>query len=147
MYATISKSFTFDAAHRLEMLPADHKCHRLHGHTYKVELVLYGPVDAMGFVIDYAVLADWWAGLHEQLDHRYLNEVPGLDLPTTEHLAAWIAIRLLGNIASYYEDDGKTVTGVGLVLQRVRVFESSTTWCDVHPSEIDLEMRGRLGLT
>ncbi|HWN72058.1 MAG TPA: 6-carboxytetrahydropterin synthase, partial [Haliangium sp.] len=77
MIATISKTFTFDAAHRLDRLPPEHKCHRMHGHTYRVELILSGHVADNGFLLDYADIAEMWAPLHELLDHRILNEVPG----------------------------------------------------------------------
>jgi 6-pyruvoyltetrahydropterin/6-carboxytetrahydropterin synthase len=72
-------------------VPEGHKCARLHGHSFKVELAVEGPVDPhTGWLIDFAVLHDLWAPLHERLDHRYLNEVPGLENPTSEVLARWI---------------------------------------------------------
>jgi len=121
MIATISKCFTFDAAHRLDRLPADHKCHRMHGHTYEVELVFRGPVDDMGFVLDYADIATAWAPLHDLLDHRVLNEVPGLETPTTEVLAAWIAVHIASSPTGSAD--------FGALLEHVLVRESSTTWC------------------
>jgi len=120
MMATVSKRFTFDAAHRLDRLPPDHKCHRMHGHTYEVELVFTGEVDENGFVIDYAEIAALWAPLHERLDHRVLNDVPGLEIPSTEHVAAWIASNIFDKLHR-----------ANCRLERVRVMESSTTWCEV----------------
>lgn len=112
----ISKTFDFDAAHRLPLVPESHKCARLHGHTYRVELVLAGEPDERGFVADYAEIAAAWEPIHAQIDHRYLNEIQGLENPTTEALARWLFERLLVPLP---------------LLVRLRVYESSTTWCEV----------------
>ena len=91
----IFKEFTFEAAHRLPNVPADHKCARLHGHSYRVEIHVTGEVgEISGWVIDFQDLKDAFAPLHDQLDHRYLNEVEGLKNPTSEVLARWIWERL-----------------------------------------------------
>jgi 6-pyruvoyltetrahydropterin/6-carboxytetrahydropterin synthase len=91
MRTTIWREFRFEAAHRLPLVPANHKCARLHGHSYRVEVHVEGEVGADGMVVDFAVLKEAWAPLHEVLDHRYLNDVPGLDNPTSERLALLIA--------------------------------------------------------
>jgi 6-pyruvoyltetrahydropterin/6-carboxytetrahydropterin synthase len=92
----IFREFRFDAAHQLPYVPAGHKCGRLHGHTYRVEVHLTGPVDpAAGWVTDFADVASAFEPLHAQLDHTYLNEIPGLENPTSEVLAQWIWARLL----------------------------------------------------
>jgi len=89
------RTFTFEAAHRLPNAPAGHKCSRLHGHSFRVELVCEGEVDPRsGWVIDFAQIKDVFEPLYEQLDHRFLNEVPGLENPTAETIARWIWIRL-----------------------------------------------------
>lgn len=114
----IAKTFDFDAAHHLPHVPDGHKCKRLHGHTYRVEVMCEGEIDARGMVIDYAEIAKAWAPVDRLLDHRYLNEIPGLENPTTEVLAPFILRILAGHPV------------VGPVLSAVRVYESSTTYCE-----------------
>lgn len=115
MMVLISKTFDFDAAHRLLSLPDTHKCHRLHGHTYRVEVRLRGELDEHGMVVDYARIAAAWQPVHDALDHRYLNEVPGLETPTTEVLAGWILARLRRDLPS---------------MVAVRVYESASTYAE-----------------
>jgi 6-pyruvoyltetrahydropterin/6-carboxytetrahydropterin synthase len=91
----IYREFTFEAAHRLPNVPEGHKCARLHGHSYRVAVGLEGPVDAeVGWVQDFGDIKAAWKPLDEQLDHYYLNEIPGLENPTSELLAEWIWQRL-----------------------------------------------------
>ena len=85
------KDFSFEAAHRLPNVPAGHKCARLHGHSFLVRVTVDGPVgERTGWVMDFADLKVAFAPLHDRLDHRYLNEIAGLENPTSEVLARWI---------------------------------------------------------
>jgi 6-pyruvoyltetrahydropterin/6-carboxytetrahydropterin synthase len=87
--------FRFEAAHRLPNVPEGHKCARLHGHSFKIELGIAGEVNPhTGWLIDFSVLQDLWAPIHDALDHRYLNEIEGLSNPTSEVLAKWIWDRI-----------------------------------------------------
>lgn len=87
----IFKIITFESAHRLPNCPPGHKCGRLHGHSFKVELHVRGPVDPhAGWVMDFSDVKKAFAPLYDQLDHRYLNEIPGLENPTSENIARWI---------------------------------------------------------
>ena len=87
----IFKDFTFEAAHRLPQVPPGHKCARLHGHSFQVSVHVDGAVGTQtGWVRDFADLTDAMDPLLEQLDHHYLNEIEGLENPTSEHLARWI---------------------------------------------------------
>jgi 6-pyruvoyltetrahydropterin/6-carboxytetrahydropterin synthase len=91
----IYKVFHLEAAHRLPKLPASHKCHRLHGHSFRVEVHVAGEPDGQnGWIMDFADLKLAFAPVFDALDHRYLNEVPGLENPTSEHLARWIWAKL-----------------------------------------------------
>lgn len=85
------RAFTFEAAHRLPGAPDGHKCARLHGHSFRVELVCEGPVDEKtGWLIDFGEVKRLFAPFLEELDHRYLNEVVGLENPTAENIARWV---------------------------------------------------------
>jgi len=91
----IFKIFTIEAAHRLPNLPEGHKCRRLHGHSFRVEIHVRGPItEQEGWVMDFADLKTIFNPLYDQLDHHYLNEIPGLENPTSENLARWIWQRL-----------------------------------------------------
>lgn len=91
----IFKEFRFEAAHLLPNAPAGHKCLRLHGHSFRVAVHVTGEMGARsGWVIDFADISDAVEPVREALDHRYLNEIPGLENPTSEVLAGWIWDRL-----------------------------------------------------
>ena len=116
MNVRLTHEFRFEAAHKLPRVPAGHKCARLHGHSFKIELAIRGPVNPdTGWFIDFGVLMDAWQPLHDQLDHNYLNDIPGLENPTSEILARWIWDRMTPAIPS---------------LQRVTVFETCDARCE-----------------
>ncbi len=95
MKVELRKTFQFEAAHLLPRLPKTHKCRRLHGHSFKVEIVVAGECDPkLGWLLDYAEITRRFGPIWGKLDHRYLNEVPGLENPTSEEIAAWIWKRL-----------------------------------------------------
>lgn len=111
----ISKTFRIEAAHRLPRVPAGHKCARLHGHSFVIEIHVEGPVDpVLGWVMDFADISAAFAPLYQQLDHHYLNDVPGLENPTSEELARWIWRRLAPALP---------------LLSRVVVHETCTSAC------------------
>ncbi len=95
MRVKLTKQFHFEAAHDLPTFPEGHKCRRLHGHSFRFDVVVEGEVDpAQGYLIDYGDIKAACAPLIQRLDHYYLNEIEGLENPTSEMLARWIYDRL-----------------------------------------------------
>lgn len=96
MRVELVREYSFEAAHRLPMVPADHKCFRMHGHSFRVEVTIEGEVDpTTGWLVDFGDITRVVAPLlKNELDHRTLNDVPGLENPTSEHLCAWLWRRL-----------------------------------------------------
>lgn len=95
MKVELRKTFQFEAAHRLPHVPTDHKCARLHGHSFRVEIAVAGECDPkMGWLMDYAEVSDAFKPILKQLDHYYLNDIPGLENATSENVARWIWDRL-----------------------------------------------------
>jgi 6-pyruvoyltetrahydropterin/6-carboxytetrahydropterin synthase len=91
----VFKDFTFEAAHRLPNVAPDHKCARLHGHSFRARVTVEGAVDERsGWVVDFADIAAACEPLRRQLDHNYLNEIEGLENPTSEVIARWVWARL-----------------------------------------------------
>lgn len=111
----IYKEFTFEAAHRLPRLPETHKCWRLHGHSYRVAVGVEGPTDPeLGWFMDFGDIGQAVRPIHNQLDHYYLNEIDGLENPTSENLAKWIWDRLIDRLPE---------------LSYIRVHETCTSGC------------------
>ncbi|MFZ5608677.1 MAG: 6-carboxytetrahydropterin synthase QueD [Pseudomonadota bacterium] len=112
----ITQAFSFEAAHRLPNVPTTHRCHGMHGHSYRVELTLDGPVDARtGFVVDFFDVEKAFAPLLAQLDHKCLNDVAELDNPTAELIALWIWRRAKPALPQ---------------LAAVKVYETADCWAD-----------------
>ena len=111
----IYKEFRFEAAHRLPNVPATHKCARLHGHSFRVRVVVKGDVgETTGWVIDFDDIRVAFEPILARLDHYYLNEIDGLENPTSERLAEWIWIRLAPRLPG---------------LARLEVMETCTSGC------------------
>ncbi len=114
---SISKEFRFDAAHFLPTAPQGHPNSRMHGHSFAVALTLEGAVDpAKGWVRDFGEVERAVAGLRERLDHHLLNEIPGLELPTLERIAAYVLDELkamlpeIVSVTVRRESQGETCT-------------------------------------
>ena len=103
-HSEIFREFTFEAAHRLPNVPDGHKCARLHGHSYLAVVHVAGQVGSeTGWVQDFGELKSAFKPLADELDHRYLNDVPGLENPTSEVLAKWIWERLIDSLPNITE--------------------------------------------
>lgn len=99
MFVRLNKTFRFEAAHFLPCFPEGHKCRRLHGHSFRFDVQVAGDADpARGFLIDFGQIKQAVEPVLEQLDHHYLNEIPGLEIPTSEVLSKWIWDRLKPNL-------------------------------------------------
>ncbi len=117
----IFREFQFEAAHRLPNVPDGHKCARLHGHSFRVRIYVDGPVvPHVGWVTDFADLKRVFQPLYDVLDHHYLNEVEGLENPTSENLARWIWARLKPALP---------------ILSRIVVQETCTSGCEYRGEE------------
>lgn len=103
MNVELEKDFRFESAHSLPNTPEGHKCRRLHGHSFRITIKVRGEVDEhAGWLIDFADIKEAWRPLGERLDHYYLNEIEGLENPTSEVLAAWIWERLAPSLPCLY---------------------------------------------
>jgi 6-pyruvoyltetrahydropterin/6-carboxytetrahydropterin synthase len=103
MVVDLVKEFGFESAHRLPQAPPGHKCARLHGHSFRCEVAVRGEVNhETGWFIDYADMTDAFEPLRKKLDHYYLNEIGGLENPTSEMLARWIWERLEGRLPGLF---------------------------------------------
>jgi len=112
----ISQAFSFEAAHRLPKVPATHRCHRLHGHSYRVEIVLDGKVDAeTGFVADFFDIEAAVDPVIKQVDHYCLNDIKGLENPTAENIAIWIWQKIAPTLPQ---------------LAAIRVYETPECWAE-----------------
>lgn len=111
----IYKEFTFEAAHRLPNVPEGHKCARLHGHSFKVRIYVCDKVDDhSGWVMDFSDLKAAFQPIYKQLDHYYLNDIPGLENPTSENLSRWIWQQLKPTLP---------------ILSKVQINETCTSGC------------------
>jgi 6-pyruvoyltetrahydropterin/6-carboxytetrahydropterin synthase len=111
----IFKEFSIESAHWLPNVPAGHKCGRMHGHSFHIAIHVRGPLDhKLGWVLDFADIKAAFKAIEDQIDHRCLNEVPGLENPTSENLARWLWRNLLPALPS---------------LSRVVVRETCTSGC------------------
>lgn len=112
--AHVWRRFRFEAAHRLPYVAEGHPCGRMHGHGFEVILHVKQNLSGQDMGVDYDYLDEIWRPLHLSLDHACLNEIPGLDNPTSEHLARWIWERISSDVPA---------------LSCVTVYETHTAGC------------------
>ena len=111
----IYKDFTFEAAHHLPNVPEGHKCARLHGHSFAVRIYVCDAVDPYtGWVMDFGEIKRLFKPVYNQLDHYYLNDIAGLENPTSENLCRWIWQQLKPTLP---------------ILSKVEIKETCTSGC------------------
>lgn len=120
-HTTVTRRYHFESAHWLPNVAIDHKCHRMHGHNYEVEITIAGPVMGTGFLIDFFDLDKIVEPLIRQIDHRTLNDVRGLENPTAELIAAWFMNRVNADLFPIPLHS----------VERVRVYETKDCFADV----------------
>jgi 6-pyruvoyltetrahydropterin/6-carboxytetrahydropterin synthase len=108
----IGRTYRFESAHHLPLVPDGHKCKNMHGHNYRVDVVVRGQLDSRGFVRDFAEIDTEIMPLIRKIDHRVLNDIDGLENPTAEIIAAWFFQRIVG-------------------CESVRVYENDDCWAEV----------------
>jgi 6-pyruvoyltetrahydropterin/6-carboxytetrahydropterin synthase len=127
MITTITRRYHFESAHWLPYVPEWHKCRRVHGHNYEVEITIQGHPNA-GFVMDFFELDQHLIPIITAIDHRTLNDVAGLENPTAELIGAWFMEQLL-------------VAGLSCTL--VKVFETKDCWATVCSEGVEAELTYR----
>jgi 6-pyruvoyltetrahydropterin/6-carboxytetrahydropterin synthase len=116
MHVRLVKTFSFEAAHHLPSFPEGHKCRRMHGHSFRVDVAVEGDIPPGQYhLIDYGDMKKAIDPVEAQLDHRCLNDIAGLENPTSEVIAAWIWDRLRPSLP---------------MLARVTVYETCTSRCE-----------------
>ena len=116
MHVRLVKTFGFEAAHHLPDFPEGHKCRRMHGHSFRVDVIVEGQVPAgRHHLIDYGQIKQAIAPVRERLDHRLLNDIEGLEHPTSEVIARWIWDELRPSLP---------------ILSQIHVYETCTTRCE-----------------
>jgi len=109
----IYKEFSFDSAHFLPNVPVGHKCREMHGHTYRLKVFIKGDLDPnLGWIMDFKELKDALLPVIDTLDHKLINNVPGLENPTAENITVWIWNQIQPSLP---------------LLSRIELYETPTT--------------------
>lgn len=115
MKCTLTREFLFEAAQSLPTFPEGHKCRNIHGHSFKIQISVTGEVDPVtGIVYDHAKIAEVVRPLVSQLDHSYLNEIEGLEVPSIENISHWFWVRLKDKLPG---------------LSEIALYETAGAWC------------------
>ena len=119
----LSRNFKFEAAHKLPKVSKNHKCSKIHGHSFNVKITIRGNINPdKGWIIDYSCISNSFKPIYEKLDHKYLNNINGLENPTSELLALYIAKMIkLPNYVSLFS---------------VEIKETCTSACTIYPMDI-----------
>lgn len=129
MLTTVTRRYAFEAAHFLPHVPSTHKCKRMHGHNYEVEIEVEGKPAESGFIIDFFTLDKIVQPLVDMIDHRILNDQAGLENPTAELIGVWFAQRVQSALDAL---DG--LARRTYLVGSVKVLETKDCWATVWPS-------------
>ena len=113
----IYKDFTFEAAHKLPLVPDTHKCSKLHGHSFQVRVTVEGDLNNLGWVVDYAEIKSICGPIIDKLDHSYLNELSGLTNPTSENIAVWLWDAIKPKLMMLSEIEVKETCNTGCIFR------------------------------
>jgi 6-pyruvoyltetrahydropterin/6-carboxytetrahydropterin synthase len=115
---TVTRRYHFESAHFLPLVPEGHKCKRMHGHNYEIEVSICGSVGHEGWLIDFFVMDEIIGPIIKLVDHHLLNEIDGLSNPTVENIAPW-----------FFKQIKQYVYG-GMWCSNIRVYETKDCWAD-----------------
>lgn len=118
---SITRRYHFECAHFLPKVPDQHKCKRMHGHNYEMLVTVAGQLDERGFLLDFFELDEIVLPIIAHIDHRVLNDIPGLENPTAELIGAWFAERIVER-------------GPVPRIKQVRIYETKDCWADIEPT-------------
>lgn len=114
----VYKTFAVEAARSLPHLPDDHPCKRIHGHSFKITITVNGQINEdTGFVMDFSEIDSVFSPIHEMIDHAYLNEIKGLENPSSENLCQWIWSKLSSSLPGLKKIEIKETESTGCIYQ------------------------------
>jgi len=117
----VYKKFNIESARSIPNLPKTHPCHHIHGHSFKIIISVKGPVNKQnGFVTDFQDIDDAFSSFKKELDHSYLNDIEGLQNPTSENICIWIWDKIQSSLPNIYKIEIKETDSTGCIYKGKR---------------------------
>ena len=117
----VYKKFNIESARSIPNLPKTHPCHHIHGHSFKIIISVKGPVNKQnGFVTDFQDIDDAFSPFKKELDHSYLNDIEGLQNPTSENICIWIWNKIQSSLPNIYKIEIKETDSTGCIYKGER---------------------------